>query len=64
MQEEIRVVITGFKSLDAAKIFTRWYGTRGEEEIENWWEYHGKDKIPYSNSVNVFENTVTLDVDN
>lgn len=64
MQEEIKVVITGFKTLDAAKIFTRWYGTQGENYIENWWEYHSEGKIPYSNSVNVFENTVILDVDN
>ena len=64
MQEEIRVLITGFKTLDAAKIFTRQYGTQGENDIENWWEYHGEGEIPYSNSVKVFENTITMDIEN
>lgn len=38
MQEEIRVVITGFKTLDAAKEFANWYSGQGEQDIQIWWE--------------------------
>lgn len=33
-----KVVIDGFKSLEAAEEFYQWYSGQGEQDIDIWWE--------------------------
>lgn len=67
MQEEIKLVITGFKTIEAAKEFANWYSGQGEQDIDIWWECR-QDKLigksPICNSIDINNNIVTMEIKN
>jgi hypothetical protein len=69
---DYRVVITGFKTAEAAEEFYQWYNGQGEQDIQIWWECRQSEdepvgEAPYCDSKSEVirtDNTIQFKIEN